>query len=285
MPVGEDDRLTNRNMNASGRGANVNLTKAAIHRALADNQQSAMREAISHNRKLTPSSSRISPSGENDGKGLPSGQKNVFKSLVGVVMERNREYKALQRHVADSDVSTERGKAVFWGTDDRDKDIGAKNTAAAYAKANDKKTLEQTPGGRGLDNYGGGWNYQAERFKYRAKEGQETEPTSKLWEDISERFAQQSSGDVDKVFGVTKDNPWLANPKYKETAIWEKRERSMIEAQGQKINNFYQGSPQLTPHQKRQDSAQNSWKDTGGFKGLPAAPATLRDTKPKEPNS
>ena len=285
MPVGEDDRLTNRNMNASGRGANVNLTKARIHRALADNQQSAMREAISHNRKLTPSSSRISPSGENDGKGLPSGRKNVFKSLVGVVMERNREYKALQRHVADSDVSTERGKAVFWGTDDRDKDIGAKNTAAAYAKANDKKTLEQTPGGRGLDNYGGGWNYQAERFQYRAKEGQETEPTSKLWEDISERFAQQSSGDVDKVFGVSKDNPWLANPKYKETAIWEKRERSMIEAQGQKINNFYQGSPQLTPHQKRQDSAQNSWKDTGGFKGLPAAPSTLRDTKPKEPNS
>ncbi len=285
MPVGEDDRLTNRNMNASGRGANVNLTKAGIHRALADNQQSAMREAISHNRKLTPSSSRISPSGENDGKGLPSGRKNVFKSLVGVVMERNREYKALQRHVADSDVSTERGKAVFWGTDDRDKDIGAKTTAAAYAKANDKKTLEQTPGGRGLDNYGGGWNYQAERFKYRAKESQETEPTSKLWEDISERFAQQSSGDVDKVFGVSKDNPWLANPKYKETAIWEKRERSMIEAQGQKINNFYQGSPQLTPHQKRQDSAQNSWKDTGGFKGLPAAPSTLRDTKPKEPNS
>ena len=285
MPVGEDDRATNRNMNATGRGDNVNLTKAAMHRALADNQHSAMREAISHNRKLTPSSSRISPSGENDGKGLPSGRKNVFKSLVGVVMERNREYKALQRHVADSDVSTERGKAVFWGTDDRDKDIGAKNTAAAYAKANDKKTLEQTPGGRGLDNYGGGWNYQAERFKYRAKEGQETEPTSKLWEDISERFAQQSSGDVDKVFGVSKDNPWLANPKYKETAIWEKRERSMIEAQGQKINNFYQGSPQLTPHQKRQDSAQNSWKDTGGFKGLPPAPSTLRDTKPKEPNS
>ena len=285
MPIGEDDRATNRNMNATGRGDNVNLTKAAMHRALADNQQGAMREAISHNRKLTPSSSRISPSGENDGKGLPSGRKNVFKSLVGVVMERNREYKALQRHVADSDVSTERGKAVFWGTDDRDKDIGAKNTAAAYAKANDKKTLEQTPGGRGLDNYGGGWNYQAERFKYRAKEGRETEPTSKLWEDISERFAQQSSGDVDKVFGVSKDNPWLANPKYKETAIWEKRERSMIEAQGQKINNFYQGSPQLTPHQKRQDSAQNSWKDTGGFKGLPATPSTLRDTKPKEPNS
>ena len=284
MPVGEDDRLTNRNMNASGRGANVNLTKAGIHRALADNQQSAMREAISHNRKLTPSSSGISPSGENDGKGLPSGRKNVFKSLVGVVMERNREYKALQRHVADSDVSTERGRAVFWGTDDRDKDIGAKNTAAAYAKANDKKTLEQTPGGRGLDNYGGGWNYQAERFKYRAKEGRETEPTSKLWEDISERFAQQSSGDVDKVFGVSKDNPWLANPKYKETAIWEKRERSMIEAQGQKINNFYQGSPQLTPHQKRQDSAQNSWKDTGGFKGLPSAPPTLRDTQPKRPD-
>ena len=143
MPVGEDDRATNRNMNATGRGDNVNLTKAAMHRALADNQQGAMREAISHNRKLTPSSSRISPSGENDGKGLPSGRKNVFKSLVGVVMERNREYKALQRHVADSDVSTERGKAVFWGTDDRDKDIGAKNTAAAYAKANDKKTLEQ----------------------------------------------------------------------------------------------------------------------------------------------
>ena len=284
MPVGEDDRATNRNMNATGRGDNVNLTKAAMHRALADNQQSAMREAISHNRKLTPSSSRISPSGENDGKGLPSGRKNVFKSLVGVVMERNREYKALQRHVADSDVSTERGKAVFWGTDDRDKDIGAKNTAAAYAKANDKKTLEQTPGGRGLDNYGGGWNYQAERFKYRAKEGQETEPTSKLWEDISERFAQQSSGDVDKVFGVSKDNPWLANPKYKETAIWEKRERSMIEAQGQKINNFYQGSPQLTPHQKRQDSAQNSWKDTGGFKGLPSAPPALRDTKPEKPD-
>ena len=284
MPVGEDDRATNRNMNATGRGDNVNLTKAAMHRALADNQQGAMREAISHNRKLTPSSSRISPSGENDGKGLPSGRKNVFKSLVGVVMERNREYKALQRHVADSDVSTERGKAVFWGTDDRDKDIGAKNTAAAYAKANDKKTLEQTPGGRGLDNYGGGWNYQAERFKYRAKEGRETEPTSKLWEDISERFAQQSSGDVDKVFGVTKDNPWLANPKYKETAIWEKRERSMIEAQGQKINNFYQGSPQLTPHQKRQDSAQNSWKETGGFKGLPSAPPALRDTKPEKPN-
>ena len=38
MPVGEDDRLTNRNMNAPGRGANVNLTKAGIHRALADNQ-------------------------------------------------------------------------------------------------------------------------------------------------------------------------------------------------------------------------------------------------------
>ena len=283
MPVGEDDRSTVRTANATVTGANVDLTRARSHRALADNQQSSLREAISHNRKLTPSSSG---SGEDNAKSLPSGRKNVFKSLVGVVIERNREYKALQRHVADSDVSTETGKAVFWGTDDRDKDIGAKNTAAAYAKASGKKTLEQTPGGRGLDNYGGGWNYQAERFKYRAKEGQETEPTSKLWEDISGRFAQQSSGDVDKVFGVKKDNPWLANPKYKETAIWEKRERSMIEAQGQKINNFYQGSAELTPHQQRQDSAQNSWKDTGGFKGsLSSAAPTLRDTKPKEPNS
>ena len=85
MPVGEDDRATNRNINATVRSTNVNLTKAAMHRALADNQQGAMREAISHNRKLTPSSSRISPSGENDGKGLPSGRKNVFKSLVGVL--------------------------------------------------------------------------------------------------------------------------------------------------------------------------------------------------------
>jgi len=58
----------------------------------------------------------------------------------------------------------------------------------------------------------------------------------------------------------------------------------MIEAQGQKINNFYQGSPQLTPHQKRQDSAQNSWKETGGFKGLPSAPPALRDTKPEKPD-
>ena len=68
-------------MNASGRGANVNLTKAGIHRALADNQQSAMREAISHNRKLTPSSSRISPSERMMAK-ASSGRKNVFKSLV-----------------------------------------------------------------------------------------------------------------------------------------------------------------------------------------------------------
>jgi hypothetical protein len=84
------------------------------------------------------------------------------------------------------DVSTQRDRGYLWS--------GDKEGAGRYANAHGGTTLEQTPGGRVIDN----WDYLNNKLPWDA--GGE-----RLWGGVSEKYARQLSGDVRSIQTVDRN--------------------------------------------------------------------------------
>ncbi|MHC8289610.1 RHS repeat domain-containing protein [Pseudomonas sp. XS1P51] len=110
-----------------------------------------------------------------------SSAREKFKQLVNVVINRNKELKALGGFVFSADINTPHDKAFFWSGDGRDSNgrvvVSAMYTAQFIASRAQGKTVEMTPGGKQLDEYknvnslivtqhSSGYMYLNERFQY-----------------------------------------------------------------------------------------------------------------------
>jgi insecticidal toxin complex protein TccC len=110
-----------------------------------------------------------------------SDSREKFKQLVGVVINRNKELKALGGYVFSADVETKRGKAFFWSGDSIDATgqviKSAMYTAQYIANRAGGTTVEMTSGGAQLNEYKNlnslvvsqyqsGYMYLNERFHY-----------------------------------------------------------------------------------------------------------------------
>ncbi|WP_233836522.1 hypothetical protein [Paraburkholderia sp. ZP32-5] len=102
--------------------------------------------------------------------------KNMFRTAGSVVIHRNNELKNLSAFTVSADVTTPKNGAVFWSGDQRDAKgnvtASAMNTAHAFARKNGGAAVEQTEGGKRLENYAGhgqSFGYLANRFEYTAE--------------------------------------------------------------------------------------------------------------------
>jgi hypothetical protein len=93
------------------------------------------------------------------------------------------------------DVSSPKDGATFWsGTADQAKKTGLPDAARAFAENKNGVTLELTPGGRVID----GWDEVNRGFNWNSELGPGPW-ASDLWEDVSKKYAEGTSGIVSVV--------------------------------------------------------------------------------------
>lgn len=93
------------------------------------------------------------------------------------------------------DVSSPKDGAVFWsGTAHQAKTLGQQDAARAFAEKIGGVTLETTPGGRIIDE----WKEVNSKFPWNADSGPPPW-TSQLWGDVSKKYAEGASGQVNLV--------------------------------------------------------------------------------------
>lgn len=117
--------------------------------------------------------------------------KEKFRQLGKVIINRNNELKSLSGYVVSADVSTPLNRSFFWSGDSLDANANVEKsammTAQYLAKNNNGLTIEMTPGGELLENYGKanwpafsggrstpGFKYLLDRFRYIPSEIRES---------------------------------------------------------------------------------------------------------------
>lgn len=107
--------------------------------------------------------------------------RNMFRHAGKTVTHRNNELKNLSAFSVSADMKTKKDGAVFWSGNQYDQSGkltgSAMDTAHAFANRKGGAAVEQTPGGRELENYAGhpkSFGYLANRFAYTA----ETDPNA-----------------------------------------------------------------------------------------------------------
>lgn len=116
------------------------------------------------------------------------------------------DYKTLEKKVDELDVSSKPNTAVFYSG------RGARKSAEEMAKKSGKTTLEQTKGGKVLDDL---------KLFEDTVDDVDGDKAAKLWSKISENYAKQASGEVTAVVNkprpgsifLTKELPALLNNK------------------------------------------------------------------------
>lgn len=105
-----------------------------------------------------------------------SAAKKMFQNAGSVVIHRNSDLKNFSAYSVSADMRTRKNGAVFWSGNQSDESgnvtASAMNTAHAFARKNGGTAVEQTVGGKELENYAGhpqSFGYLVNRFEYTAE--------------------------------------------------------------------------------------------------------------------
>lgn len=115
------------------------------------------------------------------------------------------------------DVDSPHDGAVFWsGTANQARVTGQNDAARVFAEKRGGVTLEMTPGGRIVD----GWKDVNNGYPWNAESNMPGPYASELWSEVSKKYAQAVSGDVNVI--QTPDKLW--DPR----TVWHQQEKPIL---------------------------------------------------------
>lgn len=183
----------------------------------------------------------------NNGQGVnPPGAQGMFYNGAHTVLNRNNELNNLRQYAQVADVNPGPNRAVFWSGDQRNNDstvrYSAMNSAQAYARDNNKLTVELTPGGYQLDNYMGhpdSFNDLKQRFHFIPQPpGPSSSNAGAMWDDLSQRFANSATGDVTAIHAGQRDDPYFSSTAY-QSSTWKGIEEPQLRVNGAHIDEMF----------------------------------------------
>ena len=165
-----------------------------------------LEESTKEEQKKKPAPSKPATQKPTDAGGKDRSKPSSKEKPLEEIPVKELDYKTLDKKVEELDVSSKPNTAVFYSG------RGARKSAEKMAKTSGKTTLEQTKGGKVLDDL--------KLFDDTVKDV-DGDRAAKLWSKISENYAKQASGEVTAVVNkprpgsifLTKELPALLNNK------------------------------------------------------------------------